>query len=240
MSIVSVSSLRHALSVERLQAYVRKGDTGERDALCRYSWNLALCAAIHPALHFLEVTLRNHLFEHSRTIIDESSLDFVAVPCWLDAHPTLLGEQEAKKVLTAKMEIQKSKKKFTPGQLISTLGFGFWVSLCKRPYEQGRSSGPALWPAIARVAFPYLQKRLRTRQNIHDRLDEIRKLRNRVGHHEPIWESDLCKAEDRAIEALGWMNANLAKAVRAESTLTEVVANGHRKYQPIVERVVKL
>ena len=92
--MLSVQSLRKALSDERLEAHRVPGDRDELEAVCRYLWNLALCAAIQPALHFLEVTLRNHIFDASRSVLDESRLRFDKVPCWLDASPSLLEAKE--------------------------------------------------------------------------------------------------------------------------------------------------
>ena len=42
----------------------------------------------------------------------------------------------------------------TEGRLVSILGFGFWVSLCKRPSEQGRTGGPRLWPGTGEEGIP--------------------------------------------------------------------------------------
>lgn len=91
--MLSVGSLRSALSAERLGAYALPTDTDEVDSVARHLWNLALCSALQPALHTLEVTVRNHLFGISRRIVDETALSFDKVPCWLDARPSLLVDR---------------------------------------------------------------------------------------------------------------------------------------------------
>ncbi|WP_420636674.1 hypothetical protein [Candidatus Palauibacter sp.] len=72
--MLSIEGLRSALSAERLSAYARPEDTDEVDGVARYLWNLALCSALQPALHTLEVTVRNRLFRISGRIVDQTTL----------------------------------------------------------------------------------------------------------------------------------------------------------------------
>ncbi|MDT8342113.1 MAG: hypothetical protein RQ751_11430, partial [Longimicrobiales bacterium] len=96
--VISLGSLRRALSDERLAAYSTSHDTDEIDPIARYLWNAALATAMVPTLHALEITLRNNLYAGSLRIVDEASLTFREVTCWLDAEPTLLYEHEAANV----------------------------------------------------------------------------------------------------------------------------------------------
>ena len=84
-----------------------------------------------------------------------------------------------------------------------------------------------------------MRRRDRTRATVFRRLDEIRDLRNRVSHHEPVWDRDLVTAEERILDALGWMNRNLADAIRRESLLGSTVASGFVSFRPLVERHVR-
>ena len=45
-----------------LGSYALPEDTDDVDGVARYLWNLALCSALQPALHTLEITVRNRLF----------------------------------------------------------------------------------------------------------------------------------------------------------------------------------
>ena len=138
VSTLPIEGLRSALSAERLSAYALPEDTDEVDCVARYLWNLALCSALHPALHTLEITVRNRLFDISRRIVDETNLSFDKVSCWLDARPSLLADPERDAVEKAKATILRRRSSMTEGRPVSVLGFGFRVSLCKRSYEQGR------------------------------------------------------------------------------------------------------
>ena len=110
-------------------------------------------------------------------------------------------------------------------------GFGFRVSLCKRPYEQGRETGPGLWPALALRGFPHMR--------IYPALNRLRMLRNRVSHHEPIWDRNLRRDRQAIIRVIGWMNRDLAQTVAAHSPLPETVANGMEGFRPKAEQVIK-
>lgn len=236
---ISLAALKNALSEERLQAYALQSDTDEFDAVARYIWNLALCASLQPALHALEITFRNHLYAHSDRVIRSRSRSQVSSLCWLDATPTMLEARELDSVRKAKEEINRTKRPVTPGRLISKLGFGFWISLCKRPYEQGRPSGPALWPAILDRSFLGLEKSNRNRAYIHRSLEPLRELRNRVSHHEPIWDHDLQIMHERVITVVAWMNAGVARVIRSESLLAAEVQRGCGAYRTVAQRIVQ-
>lgn len=238
--MLAISSLRIALSEERLQAYATQADVDALDAVARYQWNLALGIALQPALHFLEICFRNHVFEISRRIVNENPITFRTVPCWLDTNPSLLEQNEEKAVQDAKNMLTEARKPPTVGRLISKLNFGFWLSLCKRPYEQGRSSGPALWPALATAGFPFMKREMRTRVKIFHQLDKIRTLRNRISHHEPIWDRDIPKAHKSILEAIAWMNLGLANALAAESSVESVHRAGPSAFRELAIRRVSL
>lgn len=237
---LSYRALQRALSPERLAAYADLTDVDELDGMARYLWNGALAAALVPALHALEVTLRNNFFTASRQVVNEEGLKFSEVRCWLDAKPSLLYEKEAVNVEQAKELIRRGGRPLTAGRLISRLSFGFWVALCRSPYEQGRPSGPGLWPALTLRAFPFLPKEHRSRTRIFARLDELRELRNRVFHHDPIWDRDMERAHSRIIDTISWMNHGVARAAAELSTVASVSTEGPESFRARAESLVRL
>ena len=214
-------------------------DTDEVDSVARYLWNLALCSTLQPALHTLEVTVRNHLFTVSRRIVDEAALSFDTVRCWLDAKPSLLADRERKAVEQAKVKLRSRKRPVTEGRLVSVLGFGFWVSLCKRPYEQGRADGPCLWPELATKGFPHLARTKRTRSQIFRALDPLRALRNRVSHHEPVWDRKLDRSHQDLLDVIAWINSDLAATLRVHSPLPAILDKGVAGFRDQAEGIIK-
>ena len=237
--MLSIGSLRNALSAERLSAYAMPEDADEVDSVARYLWNLALSSALQPALHTLEVTVRNHLFTVARGIVDETTLTFNTIPCWLDAQPSLLAPRERETVEKAKEKLRIRKRGVTPGRLVSVLGFGFWVSLCKRPYEQGRAGGPGLWPKLATRGFPHLAKTQRTRSQIFHALDPLRDLRNRVSHHEPVWDRKVRRSHQDLLDVIAWINIDLAATLDAHSPLPAVLGKGAAGFRSQAEAIIR-
>ena len=123
--MLSIGSLRNALSAERLGAYARPEDTDEVESVARYLWNLALCSALQPALHTLEVTVRNHLFTVSSRIVGQTKLSFDKIPCWLDARPSLLADREREAVEQAKKNDRDPEESDDRGPACLDLGVWF-------------------------------------------------------------------------------------------------------------------
>lgn len=237
--MLSIEGLRSALSAERLSAYALLEDSDEVDSVARYLWNLALCSALQPALHTLEITVRNRLFKISRRIVDETGLSFDKVPCWLDARPSLLADREREAVEKAKETIARRSSPMTEGRLVSALGFGFWVSLCKKSYEQGRAGGPRLWPELAMRGFPHLPKDQRTRSQVFHALDPLRDLRNRVSHHEPVWDRKLNRSHQDILETIAWIHRDLATTLQEHSPLPAVLDRGVAGFRAQAEAIIK-
>ena len=127
----------------------------------------------------------------------------------------------------------------TEGRLVSILRFGFWVSLCKRPYEQGRTGGPRLWPELAAKGFPHLPRAKRTRSQIYLALDPLRELRNRVSHHEAVWDRNLNRGHQKMLETIAWINRDLAATLKAHSPLPAVLNRGVAGFRAQAEAIIK-
>lgn len=222
---VSYQALFRSLSRERMQAYSLESDRDSVDAAARYLWNMALGAAITPVLHLVEVALRNAIYEVGCETTSHRRLTTGTVRCWLDAVPTLLEPREAAEVVTAIQRLGTNPRRHTPGHLVGQLGFGFWIGLCERPYEHGRSSGPQLWPRAVK-RFQNAPRTDRHRAAIRSALIDLRDYRNMVAHYHPIWDRNPVRWHSRAIEVLGWMNPGLAAVARNLSSLEAVFHAG--------------
>ncbi len=74
------------------------------------------------------------------------------------------------------------------GQVIPELSFYFWQQMFTNRHF-GR-----IWENHIERIFPNMDKKMEKqlkRIHIHDELEHIRNLRNRIAHHEPIFRSDL-------------------------------------------------
>ena len=233
------TSLSRTLSTERLAQYA-VGVSSEAETYGRYLWNLALCESLYPSLQGLEVALRNALHEAASARY--------GTPWWFDggrSPVSVRGYQnhrgrggvwvhtgDAWKVESAKAQLRQAGKPVQPGRIIAELTFGFWTALFNRHYVN-----EGLWPALLAPVFPALTTG-RTIGVVRPRLEEVRRLRNRVFHHEPVWQdADLQAKHGRILEALGWICPDTARLVRSVDRFDQVYASGAESYEAIVERL---
>lgn len=144
------------------------------------------------ALHFygplqgLEITLRNAM---NRQLAEEYTQK------WYDNSDAKLDQYACRQVKSVRSKLIKRYSRVEASQIIANLSFGFWVSLvgpggrrdenCRSNYEV------TLWRPALRRAFPYTEPLLR--KEVHQKLERLRILRNRIAHHEPIFARDLEK-----------------------------------------------
>jgi hypothetical protein len=230
--VVTYQSICRALSQGRFTAYSLNTDHDSADAVARYLWNVALASALWPAVHLLEVTFRNTLYEAGVKATRHRTLAFNLIPCWLDARPSLLQEKQRAEVERAVTNLGTNPRRHSAGHLITQLGFGFWVSLCNSPYDQGNKSGPQLWPE-ATYRFPNCPRTKRNRADIRIAFDEARLFRNDLAHHQPAWDRDPVGRERRILELLAWMNPTVAAAATHASTVAAIYASGPGPYRTV-------
>ncbi|MGC9667099.1 hypothetical protein ACNTMW_11155 [Planosporangium sp. 12N6] len=68
----------------------------------------------------------------------------------------------------------------TPGRVVAELSLGFWWSLLAENYNR------TIWQPCLRQAFPNARRGM-----LYASIDDVRRLRNRIAHHEPIHGRDL-------------------------------------------------
>jgi hypothetical protein len=236
---VSYSLLFRALSKPRVSAYSLESDTDSVDAVARYVWNIAVCAAMLPVLHLVEVSFRNALYETGVETTAGRVSATRTIPCWLDAVPSLLQPSEARDVAQAIRQLGTRRRRLTPGHLVGHLGFGFWVRLGHRPYEHGWSAGPRLWPHATK-RFAFCPRRERNRADIQSAFAQVRDFRNLLAHHQPVWDLRPVEVHARALELLGWMNPRLAGVAAYDSSLPRVYDAGPEGYRKMMGAAMRI
>lgn len=227
------NSFERSVSRPRLRRYLRDyPDT--LDAIAVYLWNLSLCSALYPSLQCLEVTYRNAL--------DAALKSYWGTDRWFDDQALLLSN-EWDKVQDVKSLLVRQGKSIDPGRVIAELSFGFWVALYSKPYA-ARVVHPTL-----RSVFSNAPKHLRKQQVIGDRLQEVRKLRNRIFHHEPIWHWTQARSglPDRAalmtqyediLLLTGWIETGQSKIVHTIDRFRQVHDEGWTPLRAKVDELV--
>lgn len=195
MTSIVFSELADALATRRLRPYRQTGDS-DLDVVTRYVWNIKLCESFYTPLQNLEVALRNSLHE----AISRQTGDAL----WLRHNPSWLETEQRDQISQAHSLLRRRHKPLEPGRIVAELTFGFWTGLLRTEYEQ------VLWPILIVSVFPHFPPHQRPRHVIAQRLTNVRHLRNRVSHHEPIWKmADLAVRHQQISEAMGWISPAL-------------------------------
>jgi hypothetical protein len=168
----------------------------------RYIHNVKVSASLFQVIGGFEVALRNSI----HLVLSQA----FGSDAWYTALAWKKYEFEA--LSTAKNQIRSRKKQIVPGRIVAELTFGFWCGLASRPYES------LLWIPHLHKAFPH--KRL-GRKDAFDRLDKIRRLRNRIAHHECIVHLDLQAEYTNVIEAVGWICPTTRKWIEDFASFNE-------------------
>jgi len=204
--VIPDDHLERLLSAQRLSTYV--GRCGGFDAaIDLYRWNAAVSAAFWPSLGHVEVALRNAMSD----ALAARHLRLARGGSWLDDPARELDARMRSHIAAARARARKQGKRTDDGQTISELSFGFWRYLVTRRRT-------TLWPDLA-SAFPGAPDR--RRETVEEPLARLHDLRNRIAHHQRVWNRDLAARYDDLLCLAGCLDPGLpawigrACAVRA-------------------------
>jgi hypothetical protein len=219
-----LNELEPSISRARLQRY-RLASGSDLDTVVNYVWNVALAESLFCCLNAVEIALRNALHN--------TLTQHFGVPTWFDRRGLLEPVQVAS-VETVKRRIQAYGDPVAPDRVVSELTFGFWVVILSRNYAtrlwQGQNAAPL------KNAFLRIPRNKRRRQIIHQQYNEIRELRNRVFHYEPIFDDvDLMRRYGEVKRGLHWLNPRMVDVLEWQDRFPEVHAHGRAAIQARLE-----
>ena len=192
---VFLDALSQALPQERLDTLAFKNEESRLSPSELYAKNLEVSANLWILFHILEIVLRN-------AISDRLLHMFPAREWWED--PGLFHRQEGGHIRDALRKSLERKGSVTKGDVIAGLNFGFWTILISGPYHQ------YLREAGLSEAFPgYSGKR----KTLFIGLERLRKLRNRIAHHEPILNRDYLFDVQLILQIIGYVNPKMGSAL---------------------------
>ncbi|HEX6368589.1 MAG TPA: hypothetical protein VF006_06645 [Longimicrobium sp.] len=232
-----LDQIRKTVSRDRFDAYRRSGDRDDFDVLARYLWNAMLCEALYPAMQAFEVALRNTLYRAIESAYPAAEADCEDVASWLDLKVPILHPKEAYRVPDAKSELARRGKQLTVGRLIAELNLNFWRKLLHRPYG-ARAAGASgnFWPRLIPAAFPAVDRRSNNIARISEAVDEIYVMRNRMFHHEPIFDRVLQK-HGTLLRVIRWIEPELEVTIREFDRFPETFSLQPEGLRDRLERV---
>jgi Abi-like protein len=187
--------LEQALSLERFSRYLAWAAGERARAIELYTLNTQLSESLYTPLQMLEVALRNRI----HAVMTEARHED-----WFHDSGVLLGKWQPDQIAKAIEEVREDRRELTPGRIVAALTFSFWTSMLGKEYE-------TLWQTtLHRIGSRPDGKGL-TRKHFSGPLAQIRILRNRIAHHEPIIAWDLPKHHGKIIELTGWLSPSAAE-----------------------------
>ncbi len=166
------TDLETYFSNPRLGRYLSELNQDQGQAAAAYAHNLRLTEALFPLLNVLEIALRNRIHHQLQKAYGQANW----WDCWTgDTNFTW----QNKEIHNAKAKLKKRKESQSPDKILAELTFGFWCSL----FNTGLQA--LLWKDL-RLVFAHCPKNIRQRNTISPKLNQMRDLRNRAFHHEPL------------------------------------------------------
>jgi len=206
--------LPNVLSAPRFATYLQATGNGRTHALNLYHWNLQVSAALLIPLHVLEVALRNGIVEAIETVHGG------AWP-WTEGFIRSLPNPRSPAYSPKRDLLACADRQPTAGKVVAELKFVFWEKMLTSRH-QGR-----LWENNFFTVFTDAprgvasgQRRAEPRADV----EEIRRLRNRIAHHEPIFQRSLQDDFDRILRCIRWRNNTAASWVEEVETVRSLLA----------------
>lgn len=201
---MSYHGLEQALSLERFGTYLEWAEQNRDLALQLYALNTAVSESLYTPLQMLEVALRNRV---------HSVLSARIAPDWYRLRE-VVGQRSAEDVRVVEGKLRYGRESVTSSDTVAALSLGFWTSLFGRHQEE-------LWQVhLHGIAMREDGKGV-TRKAFSRPLNDVRQLRNRVAHHEPIIARDLQGEYERILQLTNWLSAPAAEWVSAHSRFPE-------------------
>jgi len=178
-----IQAVRTAISPARMgtfEAAVPIVDDADPRALALYAWNARISAALLAPLHICEIVVRNAVSD---------AIEQVYGPRW----PWQIGFEQSlpspRSGYNPQRDLQNARSHApTTGKAIPELKFVFWQKMFTSRHDQ------RLWEPYLRQVMPHLDPAKPVsilREAIYNELEQIRFLRNRIAHHEPIFARNL-------------------------------------------------
>ncbi|KAA8727977.1 hypothetical protein [Corynebacterium phocae] len=218
----SANIIEKSLTNPRLNSYspplvtVQPGETAKQASVRLYQWNAEVAAALWPVMHVFEVTVRNAASE---------AINYVHGPNW--AHDVSFqnklpnprpGLYNPRKDLRARADHFS-----TTGKIIPELKMAFWEKMFTARHDND------FWKHYLEQVFPNTPdlEYYSLRGEIREKYANVRKIRNRLGHHESVSDPnrfDLHQIFDDMMAVLEWRDPVIRNWVDSFQTVEQTLS----------------
>jgi hypothetical protein len=212
--------LERLLSLPRLLPYKNEVGGSLQAALDLYVWNVGAASALYGPLQVLEVIFRNAMDREMRALYGATWPFDPAFGTFLNGIRTRARRASGYKppdlrkgIATARAHLSRSFRvanpsaplpRFSVDDLVAATTFGYWTTMLDAAFE------PGLWARGLKNAFPHysaVSGGTFSRSPVAARFNDLRALRNRVMHHEPLFKrASLVTDYEHIVEACAWID----------------------------------
>lgn len=189
--------LPNVISAPRFATYLRVCNDHPASALALYQWNLEISAAFIVPLQICEVAVRNGVVHAIEAV---HGADWPWSPGFIRSLP----RPKASWHYDPQDDLRNvAGRAATAGKVVAELKFAFWEKL----FTKGQDT--RLWHPHLATAFPGTPHTLpvpQAREHAFASLQAIRRFRNRIAHHEPVFARNLSADYERLREMIEWRN----------------------------------
>jgi DNA polymerase III delta prime subunit len=194
-----LNALERLLTRQRLTYYLELSHGDIAEAIRLYELNTRLSAMFYGPVQGMEVLVRNAINEQLIAKFGED---------WHELQAIRLDYPQQDDVRRAIADVDGE---LNNGAVVAKLSLGFWAALLNTTNDN------EIWRKAAYSAFPHRPKGTE-RKTIHGALNSIRRLRNRIAHHEKILHRDLTADHKTILEIAGWICPETSAWIASLST----------------------
>lgn len=210
-----VTDLEGILSAPRFATYLRETQGDRIRAMQLYCWNTDISAAFYIMLQFCELAIRNGAVEALEAAIGPNWHHNRGFRYTLPRLANGRGYQPADDLESCARRLP------TAGKVVAELKFAFWQYLFVTGQDQ------RLWMPHFATCFPGADPNLtvnQARAAVFDDIERIRKFRNRIAHHEPIFTRQLADDRDRISKLIHWRRPSSAAWLNGVERVSALLA----------------
>lgn len=208
-----LSNIPHIISAPRFATYLQYCCNDRTKALKLYQWNLQLSSAFVIPIHLLEVSIRNAVVEALENI---HTSNWPWTQGFIRSLPNPTSTYSPRKDL-----MSVARREPTMGKVVAELKFVFWEKMFTTRHDA------RIWNDHLKVILPYSPTAMtvsQIRSCIYNDIGQIRELRNRIAHHEPIFSRNTIDDYNKILKMISWRNKVTSEWMDSFQLVTKLIA----------------
>lgn len=200
-----MSDLSRWITEPRLDEYLVAANHDPDAARELYEWNIGVSAAFFELISHVEIALRNAVDKILRPLEIPETARVSSRHGWWFASPSFLTDHDLAFHSTAIRHLGSKAVGATRDKVLASMTFGIWDAVFGPSYEQ-------LFRRHLVHAFPYRATGFK-RDTVQKNVLALRNLRNRIAHHQAIFDLPLEERFEQAMDLLRWIDPDLERWV---------------------------